>query len=86
MICELWKPKKYLQNIFLLITGNKCPQLAAQLINLYENITECIVEAIKKGYRHIDTAHIYYLQNCTTQRKSQSRIKGRFRRNWIILF
>ena len=25
----------------------------------YENITECIVEAIKQGYRHIDTAHIY---------------------------
>ena len=48
--------------IITLNDGNKIPQLGygVFLIDKDEDAEKCVLEALKVGYRHIDTAHAYF--------------------------
>ena len=50
------------QPIITLNDGNKIPQLGygVFLISKDEDAEKCVLEALKVGYRHIDTAHAYF--------------------------
>ena len=50
------------QPIITLNDGNKIPQLGygVFLITKDEDAEKCVLEALKVGYRHIDTAHAYF--------------------------
>ena len=50
------------QPVITLNDGNKIPQLGygVFLITKDEDAEKCVLEALKVGYRHIDTAHAYF--------------------------
>ena len=50
------------QPIITLNDGNRIPQLGygVFLISKDEDAEKCVLEALKVGYRHIDTAHAYF--------------------------
>ena len=48
--------------VFVLGNGYEIPSIGcgtSSLIISFDNLTECLIEAVKIGYRHIDTAHCY---------------------------
>lgn len=51
-------PKK----VFHLSNGYEIPSIGcgtSSVIIAYDNLTECLIDAVKAGYRHIDTADFY---------------------------